>query len=71
MCEETLTFWDHLEVLRHSLLKILAASVVMGILAFCMKEPLFDVVLAPSRSSFVTYSLSEQNRSQSISSTRD
>lgn len=54
---EPQTFWDHLEVLRFSLLKILAASVAVGTLAFCMKETLFGVVLAPSRSAFVTYRL--------------
>lgn len=54
---QTLTFWDHLEELRYSLLKILAASVAMGIMAFCMKETLFDVVLAPSKSTFVVYRL--------------
>jgi len=54
---EPQTFWDHLEVLRFSLLKILAVSMVMGLLAFCMKETLFGVVLAPSRSTFVAYRL--------------
>jgi len=55
--EEMLSFWDHLEVMRGSLIRILVAAVVMGMAAFTLKEPLFELVLAPSQSSFVTYRL--------------
>lgn len=54
---EELTFWDHLEVLRGCLWRIVVAVVVGGIAAFCMKETLFDFVLAPCHSDFVTYRL--------------
>lgn len=29
--------------------------IVFGVVAFCLKEPLFNVVLAPSKSDFITY----------------
>ena len=50
-------FWDHLEELRGHLVKALIAVVVSGIAAFCCKEWLFDIVMAPSRCDFVTYRL--------------
>lgn len=49
------SFWDHLEVLRGCLLRILLATVVAGVGAFCFKEPLFDFVLAPCHGSFPLY----------------
>ena len=52
-----MTFWDHLDVLRSSLIKMGVAVVVFAIAAFLMKETLFSVVLAPRSSDFVTYRL--------------
>lgn len=57
MAEENLTFWGHLDVLRGSLIRILLVTVVFGMVAFAMKELLFDIVLAPSRDNFITYKL--------------
>ena len=57
MSNETGTFWDHLDELRHCILKALAAIVVFAVAAFAFKQPLFDVVLAPTHSDFVTYRL--------------
>ena len=54
---ETLTFWDHLDVLRSSLIRIGVAIVVFATVAFCLKDELFSVVLAPRSSDFVTYKL--------------
>lgn len=54
---EPLTFWDHLDVLRASLIRMAIAVVVFGIVAFCMKEELFSIVLAPCSSDFITYKL--------------
>lgn len=51
------TFWDHLDVLRSSLIRMGVAIVVFAVAAFCMKETLFSVVLAPRSSDFVTYRL--------------
>ncbi len=50
-----LTFWDHLEVLRGTILRIAIAIVVFAIVAFVMKEELFGIVLAPRSSDFITY----------------
>lgn len=50
-------FWDHLDELRSCLLKALAAVVLCAVAAFCFKELLFAIVMAPSRSDFVTYRL--------------
>ena len=52
---EVMTFWDHLDALRSSLIRMLVAAVLMAVVAFVLKEALFDVVLAPSRSDFFVY----------------
>ena len=57
MKTDSLTFWDHLDVLRSSLIRMGVAVVVFAVAAFCLKEPLFSVVLAPRSSDFVTYRL--------------
>ena len=57
MKTDPLTFWDHLDVLRSSLIRMGVAVVVFAVAAFCMKEALFSVVLAPRSSDFVTYRL--------------
>ena len=51
------SFWEHLNVLRAAIVKIVAVAVVFGITAFCFKEELFAVVLAPKDNGFVTYRL--------------
>lgn len=51
------SFWEHLDVLRAAIVKIVAVAVVFGIAAFCFKEELFAVVLAPKNDGFVTYRL--------------
>lgn len=50
-------FWGHLDELRASVVKIIVAVLVAGIAAFCCKDLLFSVVMAPSRDSFITYRL--------------
>ena len=52
-----MTFWDHLDVLRSSLIRMAVAVVVCGVVAFFMKEELFGVVLAPRSSDFISYRL--------------
>lgn len=54
---EGLTFWDHLDVLRSSLIRMAVAVAVLAVAAFVLKEQLFNVVLAPRSSDFVTYRL--------------
>ena len=57
MKTDSLTFWDHLDVLRSSLIRMGVAVVVFAVAAFCLKDELFSVVLAPRSSNFVTYRL--------------
>lgn len=57
MAEENLSFWGHLDILRGSLIRILLVTVVFGVVAFAFKEQLFDIVLAPSNDTFITYRL--------------
>ncbi|MDO4159250.1 MAG: twin-arginine translocase subunit TatC [Prevotellaceae bacterium] len=52
-----LTFWEHLDVLRGSLIRMIVASVIAGLAAFGFKDILFNVVLAPSDSSFFMFRL--------------
>ena len=54
---DALTFWDHLDVLRSSLIRMGVAIVILAIVAFAMKDLLFSVVLAPRSSDFITYQL--------------
>ena len=55
--EEQMTFWDHLDVLRSSIIRVLVAATVMGFGVFFLKDYLFDVVLWPRCSDFPTYKL--------------
>ncbi len=55
MDDAQMTFWEHLDVLRDSIIRMIVAAVVMGVVAFCLKEPLFDIVLAPKDNDFITY----------------
>ncbi len=54
---EPLTFWDHLDVLRTSLIRMAIAIVICAIAAFFLKEELFSIVLAPRSSDFISYRL--------------
>ena len=51
------TFWEHLDVLRWTIIRSLCVVGVLAVAAFCLKEELFAVVLAPRSSSFVTFRL--------------
>jgi sec-independent protein translocase protein TatC len=52
-----MTFWDHLDELRSVVIKALVVTVVAAAIAFCLKDQLFEVVLAPRTSDFITYRL--------------
>ena len=52
-----MTFWDHLDVLRSSLIRMAVVVVLLAVAAFVMKDALFSVVLAPRSSDFVSYRL--------------
>jgi len=51
------TFWDHLDELRSTLIRVVIATLAASAIAFSFKETLFDIVLAPHRSDFITYRL--------------
>lgn len=51
------TFWEHLDVLRGALIKIIVVAILFGVLAFCFKEILFEIVLAQKYSDFITYDI--------------
>ena len=54
--EDTLTFWDHLEVLRWALVRIVGVMLVFMILAFLSMPYIFDqYILAPTTSDFFVY----------------
>ena len=53
-----MTFWDHLDELRGTLIRSAAAVFALAVAAFCFKKILFDgIVLAPLRGDFLTYRL--------------
>lgn len=53
----TATFWEHLDELRGCIIRILVVTVVLGMVAFCFKDQLFAIVLAPRSSDFISYRL--------------
>ena len=53
----TMTFWDHLDELRSVIIRTVVVTVVAAAVAFCLKEQLFEIVLAPRTSDFITYRL--------------
>jgi sec-independent protein translocase protein TatC len=54
---EKATFWEHLDELRSRIIKMLLLTVVLSGAVFLMKDVLFQVLLAPKDSSFVSYRL--------------
>ena len=54
---EPQTFWDHLDVLRASLIRMAIVVTGFTVVACLMKDTLFSIVLAPRSSHFVTYQL--------------
>ena len=57
MGNEAMTFWDHLDELRGVIIRMLLVMAVAAVVAFCLKEELFAIVLAPRTSDFITYRL--------------
>ena len=53
--DKLMTFWDHLDALRDVILRVLAVAVAGFIVAFCFKEPLFKLILAPGSPDFILY----------------
>ncbi len=55
-----MSFWEHLDILRNSLIRVAVATVICGVVAFLFKEEVFGVILAPGQNTFVTYRILEQ-----------
>ena len=53
--ERQQTFWEHLDELRGVIIKVIVATLGCCLLTFCLKNQLFDIVLAPKYSDFITY----------------
>ena len=52
---DQLSFWEHLDELRGSIIRILIVVMVFGLTAFVFKDILFDFLLAPKHNSFISY----------------
>lgn len=50
-----MTFWDHLDELRAVFIRCAAIIVVFAAVAFCFRDELFSVVLAPKEDTFCIY----------------
>lgn len=52
-----MTFWEHLEELRRTLILPIIVIAVLAVVIFLLREPLFSVILAPNSTEFITYRL--------------
>lgn len=52
-----MTFWEHLEELRGTLFRALAAVMLFAVVAFVCKDAMFSLILAPTKADFPTYRL--------------
>lgn len=61
MKEKDMSFWDHLEEFRWTLIRIIGSLLVFSIIGFIVIPYIFDpVILAASSSDFVTYQFFEK-----------
>lgn len=54
---KTMSFWDHLDELRKVLVRVFVVTLLFAVVAFCFKDRLFAIILAPGSPDFLTYSL--------------
>lgn len=53
-----MSFWDHLDVLRGALIRMLVSVVLLSVVVFCFKSFVFDyLVLAPASGDFFVYKM--------------
>jgi len=52
-----MTFWQHLDVLRGSIIRCIAAVMGCGVVAFCLKGPLFRLIFWPTEAGFPLWKL--------------
>lgn len=55
--KDSLTFWEHLDELRGSLVRAVVVTLACAVVAFFLKDELFGIVLAPKSPDFLTYRL--------------
>ena len=55
--EQQMSFWEHLDVLRGVLVRIVVVALVCAVVAFCFKDSLFALMLAPNSPDFFLYRL--------------
>ena len=61
MKEKEMSFWDHLEEFRWTLIRIIGALLILSIAGFILIPYIFDaVILAPKSSDFITYHFFEK-----------
>lgn len=53
--EQEMTFWDHADELRKVFFRSALAVIIIASVAFCFKDFLFRIVLAPQKSDFILY----------------
>jgi Twin arginine targeting (Tat) protein translocase TatC len=53
--DRDMTFWEHLDELRKVLFRSVLVVMALMVVAFCCKKILFDTILAPLSSNFITY----------------
>lgn len=51
------SFWDHLDALRSTIVRMLVAVLAAACVCFCFKEWMFSLLLAPSQPDFPAYRL--------------
>ena len=61
MAEKEMSFWDHLEEFRWTIIRILITLVVLSLVGFIVVPRIFDsIILAPRSSDFITYRFFEK-----------
>lgn len=53
--DKEMSFWDHLEEFRWVLVRCLVAILGFATVAFCLKEPVFEIIFAPKDANFIVY----------------
>ncbi len=66
-----MTFWDHLDELRKVLIQPILLVAVLTVVAFMLKEPVFDMVLAANSPDFITYRFADSFVPESFISGND
>lgn len=55
--ENEMSFWEHLDALRSIIIRVGIVIAVFASLGFIFKNQLFQIILAPQNSDFITYQL--------------